>query len=473
MSPPMFSSLGDLRARLDAAEVSSVELTRNALSVLESEGRRHHLVAALAAERAHKEASQADARIQAGDQTSLTGIPYGVKDQLATVGTPTSWGSAIYKDQRFEYDATVVKRLQQAGAVMVAKLSMMELGGAGGYRSAGASASGPAGNPWNGEHWAGGSSGGSAAAVGAGFVPFALAGDSLGSIILPAALCGVTGLRPTYGALSRYGSMPGSWSFGKVGVIARSAAECAEVFRVVAGADPNDPNSVDGSYEKPDGRQYRVGTLSSGEHLPESLEALMEAACDVLRRLGMALSEVGAPDRGYADLAKRIRAGDVVAAHEHIIRDPDQLAKVLDQRQREGLMAFLEEPLGSYARAIQERVYVRREIMSLFDSVDLLLTISVPQEAPSLNADLMNQPFRQSIHTAMGALADLPGVSIPIGFGDEGLPVGITLIGRPFADMLVLDAARQYQGATDWHLRIPPRRTRTKQGDVREASLLD
>ena len=247
----MRSSLGELRLRLDAGDVSSVELARDALARLGAQGRERHLVAALSPDRALQEAAQADTRIQAGEQALLTGIPYGAKDQLAAVGTPTSWGSPIYEGRQFDYDAAVVRRLKQAGAVLVAKLAMMELGGAGGYRSAGASASGPAANSWNPRHWAGGSSGGSAAAVGAGLVPFALAGDSLGSIILPALFCGVTGLRPTYGALSRFGSMPGSWSFGKVGVIAGSATDCATVFRAVAGADPDDPMSVDGDYDEP------------------------------------------------------------------------------------------------------------------------------------------------------------------------------------------------------------------------------
>lgn len=452
----MRSSLSEIRATLDAGDALSTELAQNALATLAAQGHEHHQVAALAPERALEEATRADARIQAGEQTLLTGIPYGCKDQLATVGTPTSWGSPIYQDQRFDYDATVVRRLTQAGAVLVAKLSMMELGGAGGYQSAGASASGPAANPWNPDHWAGGSSGGSAAAVGAGLVPYALAGDSLGSIILPAAFCGVTGLRPSYGALSRFGSMPGAWSFGKVGVIAGSATDCAEIFRVVAGADANDPVSVDGDYEEPSGRSYGLGVLTAGEAQPPAIQQLMDAALDVLRDVGMTVTKTASPAQDYADLAKRIRAGEAVAVHEELIRDPERLAKVVDERQREGLLAFLDEPLGSYPRAIRDRVFARREIMRMFDDLDFLVTVSVAQEAPSLKADLSDQPFRRSAHMAIGAIADLPGVSIPIGFGEAGLPIGMTIIGRPFSDLIVLDAAQQFQAATDWHLRIPP-----------------
>lgn len=446
-----FSSIAELRAGLDAGEVSAVDLARDACTRLDTDGRRQHLVAALSLDRALEEAERADALIRTGRQTTLTGIPYGAKDQLAAKGMPTSWGSRVYEKQYFDYDAAAIERLQRSGSVLVAKLSMMELGGAGGYVSAGASASGPAQNPWSSQHWAGGSSGGSAAAVGAGLVPFALAGDALGSIILPAAFCGVTGLRPTYGSVSSFGSMPGSWTLGKVGVIGRSAADCGTVFEAIAGKDPRDPTSADRSQNELPRAPYRLGVMPTETTPSDAVEELTQDALQLLQELGMAVTEVRLPARDYVALAKRIRAGEAAAAHEELIRDPELLATVVDERQREGLRSFLEEPLCSFARALQERAYANQEIHHLFDEVDFLVAPSVGFEAPSLDADLSDQPFRHSTHLAIGALAGLPGLSIPIGFGSHGLPVGLTITGRPFADAGVLDVAAQYQAATDWH----------------------
>lgn len=450
-----FSSIGELRRKLDAGEVSAEQLARAAFAGLESEGRQHHLVAAMSLERALEEAVRADELIQSGGQTLLTGIPYGVKDQLAAVGMPTCWGSPVYESQQFDYDATVVQRLCREGAVLVAKLALMELGGAGGYRSASACASGPTSNPWNPDHWAGGSSGGSAAVVGAGLLPFALGGDALGSIILPAAFCGVTGLRPTYGAVSSFGSMPGSWSLGKVGVLSRSAVDCASVFQVIAGKDAKDPVSTDDSQKDLPPRPYRLGVLPAEAAQTDAVGELLDTALGVLRGLSMRVSDVRLPEHDYVDLAKRIRAGEAVAGHEELIRDPEMLSRVIDERQREGLRAFLDQPLSSFPRAVEERVRAREAVMTAFGGVDFLVTASVPTEAPPLEADLSDQPFRYSTHMAIGALAGLPGVSIPIGFGPAGLPVGMTIIGQPFADLGVLDVAKQYQDVTKWHLASP------------------
>src|SRR5437667_6383835 len=191
-------------------------------------------------ERALDEARRADRALAKKDGGPLTGVPYGAKDLLAARGAPTTWGAPPYRDQIFGQDATVVAKLKRSGAVLAAKLAMVELAGGGGYRYPSASLQGPGRNPWNTERWSGGSSSGSGAAVGAGLVPFAIGSETSGSIGTPSAYCGVTGLRPTYGLVSRKGGMALSWTVDKLGPMARTAEDCAAVLEAIAGADAAD-----------------------------------------------------------------------------------------------------------------------------------------------------------------------------------------------------------------------------------------
>ena len=191
-------------------------------------------------ERALTEARRAD-RTRATARTALHGVPYGAKDLVAAKGAPTTWGAPPYRTQRFDEDATIIAKLQRAGAVLAAKLAMVELAGGGGYRYPSASLQGPGRNPWNIEHWSGGSSSGSGSAVAAGLVPWAIGSETSGSIGTPAAFCGVTGLRPTYGLVSRHGAMALSWTLDKLGPMARTADDCGLALQVMAGPDPADP----------------------------------------------------------------------------------------------------------------------------------------------------------------------------------------------------------------------------------------
>src|SRR5205823_6970158 len=191
------------------------------------------------------QARAADREIKAGRYRGpLHGVPYGAKDLLATRGIPTTWGAEPYKDQVFDYDATIVRKLREAGAILVAKLAMVELAGAFGYNNADASFSGPCRNPWNTDYWAGGSSSGPGSAVAAALVPFAIGSETSGSIITPCAYCGVSGLRPTYGRVSRHGAMALSWTLDKLGPMCRTAEDCALVLSAIAGRDPLDASTV-------------------------------------------------------------------------------------------------------------------------------------------------------------------------------------------------------------------------------------
>ncbi|HKY51134.1 MAG TPA: amidase, partial [Candidatus Limnocylindria bacterium] len=204
-----------------------MELAEETCERLARVGPRYNAVATVMRDRAIAEATRADAALKRRDRRPLLGIPYGAKDLLAAKGAPTTWGAPPYRDQVIDMDATAVAKLKRAGAVLAAKLAMVELAGGGGYRYPSASLQGPGRNPWNVERWSGGSSSGSGTAVAGGLVPYALGSETSGSIGTPSAYCGVTGLRPTYGLVSRAGAMALSWTLDKMGPMARSAEDCA------------------------------------------------------------------------------------------------------------------------------------------------------------------------------------------------------------------------------------------------------
>jgi len=242
-----FMTATELSKLLRRKKISSLELTRIFLERLAQLGPTYNALAELTADLAIAQAKRADRLLRKSKVASpLRGGPYGGKDLLATKNIPTRWGAPPYRDQVFDYDATVVQRLNKAKAILLGKLSMVELAGGGGYSAASASLQGPGLNPWNKKYWSGGSSSGSGAAVAAGLLPYALGSETSGSILTPACFCGVSGLRPTYGLVSRHGAMPLSWTLDKLGVLARSAADCGLVLRIIAGADSDDPGSIIG-----------------------------------------------------------------------------------------------------------------------------------------------------------------------------------------------------------------------------------
>src|SRR5215471_12231699 len=244
-----FATIRDLNALLVAKEISAVELARAVSNRLEQLGPRYNALALSLPQQAHRKAEEVDKEIKRGRlRGPLQGVPYGAKDLISYAGEPTTWGAKPFAAQVFDYDATVIKKLSGVGAVLVAKLSTVELAGGGGYRYATASLQGPGFNPWDISRWSGGSSSGPAAAVAAGLVPFAIGSETSGSIITPASFCGVTALRPTYGLVSRHGAMALSWTLDKLGPFARSADDCGLILQTIAGKDSNDPGSAGKSF---------------------------------------------------------------------------------------------------------------------------------------------------------------------------------------------------------------------------------
>lgn len=448
--------LGDLGAATRALrrrDVSSLELTRRALDRLDGTGRRLNAVAELAGERALVAARAGDRERARGiDRGPLHGVPYGVKDVIAARGMPTRWGAPPYRDQVIDSDATVVRRLSAAGAVLVAKLSLIELAGAGLYSSPAASIDGPCRNPWDVSRWTGGSSSGSAAAVAAGLLPFTLGTETRGSLVIPAAFCGITAFRPTYGSVSRNGVMTAAWSMDKVGPLARTAAACATVLSAIAGPDAEDPTTnVAQAPRVPRGLVFGI--------LPDDLDADPEtrrafAAADaVLRRIGGRVRRIALPPHDYLSLSQTIVAIETAASHEELIRSP-RLDELVDPNQRIGLRSYLERSATEYARVIETRVAATRDLAQVFETVNVLIAPTVLVEAPPIDTDLRSVPRLR--YAVLGAVAGVPGVSVPMGAGPRGLPLGLSLIGPRFSDRWLLRLAARYQRETDWHLRRPP-----------------
>src|SRR5690242_4097382 len=241
----LFLSATELGKRIRARRLSPGELTESYLDRSRSIGPKLNAYATLTPELALQQAHAAEKEIAAGKYRGpLHGIPYAAKDLLAVKGYPTTWGARPYKDQRFDYDASVITKLENAGAVLIGKAAMIELAGGLGYRFATASASGPARNPWNEQFWTCGSSSGSAAIVGAGLAAFALGTETWGSIICPSGFVGITGLRPTFGRVGRYGAMALAYSMDHIGPMAHTADDCDLVLKVISGHDPGDAGSL-------------------------------------------------------------------------------------------------------------------------------------------------------------------------------------------------------------------------------------
>src|SRR5579864_5597772 len=427
-----FSTIGELNARLKAKEFSAVELVRAFARRLEQLGPRYNALALPLTEVAIRHAQDVDKDLKSERYRGpLQAIPFGAKDLLSHAGRPTTWGARPYAAQVFDYTATVLEKLEKTGAVLVGKLAMVELAGGGGYRSAAASMFGPGLNPWDRTRWSGGSSSGSGSAVAAGLVPFALGSETSGSIITPSAFCGVTGLRPTYGLVSRYGAMALSWTMDKIGPICRSAEDCGLVLATIAGADAADPGSAHKSfyytpqYARPL-KDLRIGYAPGdfAERAQPAARPVFEQALAAMRETGAQLSEVKLPDLPYGALTSTIILAEAASIFEPLITS-GKVRQLADAAQIAGLKAALDIPATEYLRAMRIRTLVQKQIRQLLIDVDVLLAPSRSGPAPKITEPLdkrvsgttPNDPGLGALIPA-GNLAGLPALSLPCGFAD-------------------------------------------------------
>ena len=476
-----FSTIRELNARLAAKEISAVELARAFTTRLEQLGPRYNALALGLRQEAIRKAEDVDRDIKRGRlRGPLQGIPYGVKDLLSYAGQPTTWGARPYAAQVFDYNATIINKLDGVGAVITGKLSMVELAGGGGYRYASASLTGPGLNPWDRSRWSGGSSSGSAAAVAAGLVTFAIGSETSGSIVTPASFCGITALRPTYGLVSRHGAMALSWTLDKLGPFGRSAEDCGLVLQGIAGKDSADPGSAGRSfyytpqYARPL-KELRIGYAPADftDNAEPSARSAFAAALEVLRAAGAQLVEFKWPQFPYGPVLSMILAAEEASIFEPLITSGkvDQLA---DQSQIAGLKAAMDVAARDYLKAMRVRRLIQQAFSNnVFTDVDAILAPGRSSPAPKIDQPLSPPPGAASTTgpppatspsvTAAGLtgivpagnLAGLPALVFPCGFADN-LPVALQVMGAPFSENLLLSVGKEFQAHTDWHKRRPP-----------------
>ena len=459
---PVFLPVREMGGLLRRRQASPVELAELFIDRLETLGPRHNSVVTVTRERALAEARAAEKEIASGYYRGpLHGVPYGVKDLLATAGgIPTTWGAAPLRDQTFDYDATVVRRLKDAGAVLVAKLAMIELAGGMGYRQPDASFTGPCKTPWDLEHWAGGSSSGSGSAVAAGLVPFAIGSETRGSILSPANNCGIAGLRPTYGRVSRYGAMALSWTFDKLGPLGLSADDCGLVLDAIAGRDPVDPTTSDRGYRYdpgPAGRRFRLGLIADSPRADDDVQANFERALADMAEVAD-VEEVVLPDLPYEAVARTISSAEIGSSFDALIESGGLSALTAPEGrykpyERTAILAV------DYLRALRLRAEIGRRIDGLLAGYDALAAPSTPTVARPIASEgdsAEDEDRPADIVGAIGNACGLPAVVVPSGFSGEGLPTGMQFVGRAYDENAVLAVARAYQERSDWHMRRPP-----------------
>ena len=484
MSTPLpFQSLATLAARLERRELSAVELMQTLIARTEALEPRVHAFNSRDAADALAQAAASDAR-RAADQARgpLDGIPIGLKDVIAVTGQPLTASSKILQNFISPYDATVTRKLKDAGAVLWGRLGCDEFAMGSSNEN---SAFGPVANPWDLTRVPGGSSGGSAAALAAGEVIASLGSDTGGSIRQPAALCGLVGLKPTYGLVSRYGLVAYASSLDQIGPFGRTTEDVALVLRAIAGHDPLDSTSF--KADVPDYRAALAGPVPRrigipkeyfGEGLDPEIGAAVEAAVKFYRDRGCEVKEVSLPHTQYcldayyviatAEASSNLARFDGVR-YGHRSKAATDAIDLYAKSRAEGFGAEVKRRiiLGTYVlssgyydayylRAQKVRTLIRRDFLRAFEQVDALLTPTSPVPAFKIGekADPLAM-YLLDIYTIGVNLAGLPAASVPCGFTSGCLPIGLQLIGQPFKEADLLALAHTYEQAHEWHARTP------------------
>lgn len=463
--PPLRPTIAELGREIRSGTLSPVELTRECLARVERLNPQLNAFVTVLADAALADARRAEEEIRRGGwRGPLHGIPVGLKDLIDTAGTRTTAASAQYRDRVPADDAFVVRRLRDAGAVILGKQNLHEFAYGG---SSLVSAFGEVRNPWDTSRVAGGSSGGSAASVAAGLGYAAIGTDTGGSVRLPAACCGVVGLKPTYGRVSTRGVVPLCWSVDHVGPLAASVRDAALVLQAIAGHDPGDPASADvalpdlaSALDAPAPR-LRVGVPRAVffDDLDPEVAAAVEAAVQVFGGLRAEVRPLQIDPPGDTTLL----VAEAYAFHEPLVSRSPQLYQPATLAR---ILAGADISVATALRARRELDACRQEVRAVFGNVDLLLTPTVPMPPPRI-ADLLARPdalrpaeIRLLRNTRPFNLWGIPAISLPCGFTRDGLPIGLQLAAAPWREDVLLQAAHAYEQATPWSTRaraISPR----------------
>ena len=459
-----FLPVRELGARIQRRQLSPVALAEGCLDRLEKTGPRLNAVVTVMRESALAEAHAAEREIATGRYRGpLHGIPFGVKDLLATRGVPTTWGAAPYREQVFDYDATAVARLRAKGAVLCAKLAMVELAGGMGYNHADASFTGPGLTPWNTGFWSGGSSSGPGAAVAAGLVPFAIGSETSGSILTPSAFSGVTGLRPTYGLVSRHGAMALCWTLDKLGPMGRSADDCALVLSAIAGRDPADESTVDRRFDYADpaplGKRPRLA-IPKGvtEKVQPEVRENFNRAIEILKPVAEITTDVEWPDFPWGPAVSAIVGAEGATAFLDLI-ESGRVKELRCPKDRHGGYAGTLIPAVDYLQAMRLRRPMKRAVAELFQRFDAV--VSPTRASVAYPADRNFEEVYPNVSggpalIAAGNLCGLPALCVPSGLGENRLPTSIAFMGPAFSERELVALGAYYQGRTRWHLERPP-----------------
>jgi len=460
---PWALTIAEASSLIASRELSPVSLVESLLGRIHALDGQLNAFVTLTGARALEQARDAEREIAAGrHRGALHGIPFGLKDVIETAGIRTTAHSRVLQDNYPRRDATVVRKLYASGAVLVGKLATHE------FAHGGPSFDlpwPPARNPWDSARFTGGSSSGAGAAVAAGFVPAALGTDTGGSIRIPAALCGVTGLKPTYGLVSRYGVIPNSFTFDHCGPLAWTAHDCALVLQAIAGHDPEDsasarqpiPDYV--SALEPGLNGLRIGVIrhfwEEDLAVDPTVAAAIEEAIAVFRGVGARVEAVRvAPLQIYTDVKNLISGAELFSVHQQLLAErAHELGAVMRSR----IFAFCLIQATDYVQAQRQRQQLLRAMQQLYGAYDLFLTAG-PGPAPRLEAHRtigLTDKWEKPKFTAFASVTGGPAITLCSGFDARGLPLAIEVSGRPFEDALVLRAGHAFQQATAWRSRRP------------------
>jgi len=466
-------------------EVSSVELTRAVLDRIEAVGDRVGAYVTVAAEQSLEQAAAADRAIAAGDIASLTGIPMGIKDLMCTRGMPTTCASRILENFLPPYNATVVEKLNDAGAVTIGKLNTDEFAMGSSTEN---SALQKTGNPWDLNRIPGGSSGGSAAAVAADLCLGALGSDTGGSIRQPASHCGVVGMKPTYGRVSRFGLVAFASSLDQIGPLAKDTEDCALLMNAISGYDPQDSTSV--PRDVPDyttALQQGLKGLRAGipreyfdkEGLDPDVAEAVKKAIETLQNLGVECVDVSLPHTDYCVAVYYViapcEASSNLARYDGVkygYRDTaaESLIPMYRATRSAGFGAEVQRRIiigtyclsagyydAYYGKASQVRTLITRDFQNAFETCDVILSPVAPETAFKIGekADDPLKMYLSDIFTLSANLAGIPGMSVPCGFSQAGLPIGLQILGAHFSEETLLKVAYNFEQATDFHNRKP------------------
>ncbi len=471
----LFSSVRSLGESIRTRKLSPVELTEAYLKRLEIIGPKLNAVVTITRDLALAQAKAAEREIASGKYRGpLHGIPYGAKDAFATKGIPTTWGTAPYRNQVFDYDATIITKLADAGAVLLGKLAMVELVGGLGYNTADASFTGPGRTPWNPDYFSGGSSSGPAAATAAGLVAFSVGGETGGSIVQPSSHCGLAGMRPTYGRVSRHGAATLCWTLDKVGPLCRSADDCGLVLSAIAGYDRLDQATSRRKFIYTGlpsrNKRFKLGVVKgSYERAQPEVRANFEKSVEVLSKFADVTHDIEFPDFPYGQILSTILYSEGTAAFRELV-ETGRMREMQNHADRIGGYIGTTISAVDYLQAQRVRKLARQALDELLSKYDALLgptttavsrRVDEPFNRPAAGASrgaasATPQPQAAPLVPA-GNVAGVPAITVPNGFGQNNIPTGLHFLGAAWTEQTLIAAADAFQQATDWHQRRPPK----------------